>query len=195
MSEVRTSDVLASERFHSAQLALNDFRQFVRKAVDNPKEFVDSMTPEVSRAYYTRRVAENDRILSLLPDSLSEDEKVSIATEAFVLATYIHDTYGHHKMTLFITPTQISQVLRERYDGVTLVQAYALSFGYPEQILDWNADEVRSYYRLALSGIPRKLPWDVLREWSEMDVDAALVSSLLASSDITDSEEVSDVEW
>jgi hypothetical protein len=167
------------ERFISAERPLTEFLKAVREAVDGQYYYGFPISVMESRSRSASLVLNNRRIFALLPEGqMPNPDRIHLIRESFVLATYGYAESG-------ITPKQqVSEVLRERFEGATLLQAYALAFSCrPQEILALTADEVAVHYRIAAGALPGYLTWETLSKLVKLDVDDSLVSSLLSSMD------------
>jgi len=183
MTEERPLTAEEIEFLDYTRKGLGQFYMMVHtvKDVEDKPDRPNAKTREGERSYQLTRVTRSDHTLGLLPDDLSEYDKAVILKEAFTLATHLYrsDTGVLSRQE----DRDTSRRFRKRFDGLTLLQAYTLSFGYlPDDILALNDDEIAGCFQFVAQRLPNQFPLAVVRRLVGLDVDDTLVSSLLAGS-------------
>lgn len=191
MTDKRPLTAEEIEFLDDTRLGLGQFCAMVRmvtEVVDKPDR-PNAKTREGELSYQLTRFTRSDRTLGLLSEStdgllsdeLSEYDKVVILEEAFTLATHLRRSDSG--ALSYLENKDTSQRFRKRFDGLTLLQAYTLSFGYlPDDILALNDDEIAGCFQFVAQRLPNQFPLAVVRRLVGLDVDDTLVSSLLAGS-------------
>ena len=183
MTDKRPLTAEEIEFLDDTRLGLGQFCAMVRmvtEVVDKPDR-PNAKTREGELSYQLTRFTRSDRTLGLLSDELSEYDKVVILEEAFTLATHLRRSDSG--ALSYLENKDTSQRFRKRFDGLTLLQAYTLSFGYlPDDILALNDDEIAGCFQFVAQRLPNQFPLAVVRRLVGLDVDDTLVSSLLAGS-------------
>jgi len=135
-------------------------------------QFIELLPDELSRS-------EKRSIIQEALVDLSESEKEVVAQDTYVLA--FHLLRGDSMSSYWREDT--SQKFQARFDGLPLLQAYMLRFGFPpEEILTLGDDEVIECCRSILQNFPHRFPLAVVRGLVGLDVDDTLVSSFMSSS-------------
>jgi hypothetical protein len=123
-------------------------------------------------------LSRGDGMYSYFPQRIPVTEMRDFAKQVVTLAALLRDSISGRRIN-FAKPA--AEGVCDRFEGVNIVKAYVLTFGYPlKSVLALSGDEVSQYYDIAFRAYPRKAEWDTLGKLALVDVDGSLLNSLLA---------------
>jgi hypothetical protein len=149
-----------------------------------------NLTPEArerSIAEFAGTYSRKRRFVFLFKNSLPEDDQLALLNSALRVSARLDDPALDRSE--YIGGTEVDDSLwREmrakrdavvlRFEGVPLLLAYALSFGYPvDEVTVLRSGEVRRVFDF-IEKVPVQIPLAAVREHMATGVDAALVASL-----------------
>jgi len=127
---------------------------------------------------YIRYSQRYESIEAIYPVAAHDDDKARAVSDAFELAVNLRGMDGWHGNN--VLDFNIVETLQKQFRGVTALQAYVLTFGYAfEKVTALSAAEVEAYYRAAFQAHPQQLPWGILGNVCEFDMDYSLVRSMM----------------